>query len=84
MVDIGRADVLRVLSDVVAPVIDADRREGHIEHLTDAVGDAGGDHVVIGGFLLQHQPHGLDIVAGEAPIPPRLKVTQGELALQAE
>ena len=32
------------------------------------MGLAGGDDVVVGLVLLEHQPHGPDVVAGESPV----------------
>src|SRR5439155_1342836 len=34
--------------------------------------------------LLQHAPHGLDVVAGEAPVAARLQVPEAQLAREAE
>src|SRR5439155_19453 len=48
------------------------------------VGLAGRDHVVVGLGLLQHAPHGVHVVAGEAPVAARLEVPEAELALEAE
>ena len=45
---------------------------------------SGGDHVVVGLVLLQHPPHRLDVVAGEAPVAAGLEVAQREALLQAE
>ncbi len=44
----------------------------------------GGDDVVLGLVLLEHQPHGLDVVAGEAPVALGVEVAQVELVLEAE
>jgi len=46
------------------------------------VGLFGGDNIVIGLLLLQHQPHGFNIVPSEAPIPGGLQVPQKELVLE--
>ena len=53
-------------------------REGQLHQAADRVGDAGGDHVVLRLVLLQHPPHGVDVVAGEAPVAARVEVAQGE------
>ena len=45
---------------------------------------AGGDHVVVGLVLLEHQPHGLDVVLGVAPVALGVEVAERELVLQAE
>ncbi len=45
---------------------------------------AGGDDVVAGLFLLQHQPHRPHVVAGVAPVAPRIEVAEDELLLEAE
>ena len=46
-------------------------------------GLAGGDDVIIGLLLLQHQPHGAHIVPGETPIPLGVQVAQLQHILQA-
>ena len=50
----------------------------------DAVGLAGGDDVVVGLVLLQHQPHRLDVVAGVAPVALGVEVAEHDLVLQPE
>ena len=45
---------------------------------------AGRDHVVVRRGLLQHAPHGIDVVAGEAPVAARLQVPEAQLGREAE
>ena len=40
------------------------------------------DDVVVRLVLLKHQPHGLDVVAGEAPVALGVEVSHDELLLQ--
>ena len=47
------------------------------------MGFAGGDDVIVGLVLLQHQPHRLDVVAGEAPVALGVEVAEEQLVLQA-
>ena len=44
----------------------------------------GGNDVVVGRILLQHQPHRLDVLLRIAPVPLGIKVSQDELILQAK
>ena len=53
-----------------------------VEELADAVRLAGGDDVVVGLLLLEHQPHRLDVVAGEAPVALGVEVAEEQLLLQ--
>ncbi|MNT42700.1 hypothetical protein D3C72_1791300 [compost metagenome] len=55
--------------------------EGNLAHLAHRGGDARGDHKVVGLVLLQHQPHGLDIVAGKAPVALGIDVAQAQFLL---
>ena len=55
-----------------------------LDELADRVGLAGGDDVVVGLVLLQHQPHRLHVVAGVAPVALGVEVAQHEVVLQAE
>ena len=59
-------------------------REGEIDELAHRMGLAGGDHEVLGLVLLQHEPHRLDVVAGEAPVALRVEVAEPQLVREAE
>ena len=48
------------------------------------MGLARGDHVVTGLVLLEHAPHGLDVVAGVAPVARGVEVPERQDVLQAE
>jgi hypothetical protein len=48
------------------------------------VADAGRDHVVVGGVLLQHHPHGAHVVPREAPIAARVEIAQPKMVGEAE
>src|SRR5262245_39442176 len=56
--------------------------EGQFAKLPYRVGLAAGNHIVVRPLLLEHQPHSLDIVAGEAPIALSLQVAEPQLLLQ--
>ena len=58
--------------------------EGDDDEVAHGVGDAGADHVVARLGLLQHPPHRVDVVAGEAPVAVGVEVAEPELAGQAE
>ncbi len=48
------------------------------------MGLAGAYNVVIRFILLEHEPHGFDIVSGIAPIPFGVQVAHSELIVQAQ
>ncbi len=73
----------RVAPNVVAP-LEADVREGAFDEILHRVTLAGGDHVVVRLVLLQHQPHGPDVVTGVAPVTARIEVAEHELVLEPE
>ena len=83
-VDLGGTHEPRVLPDQVLPVVDADVAERGVEEVTDGVRLAGGDHVVAGLRLLHHQPHRLDVVAGEAPVALGVEVAHRDVLLETE
>ena len=58
--------------------------ECELAELADAVRLAGGDDVVIGLLLLQHEVHGAHVVAGESPVALGVEVAQRQLLLEAE
>jgi hypothetical protein len=47
------------------------------------VGLAGADDVVVGLVLLEHAPHGVDVVGRVAPVALGVEVAEVELALEA-
>ena len=67
VLDLGRAQEARVDAHVLLGV-EPDVREGDVDELAHRVRLAGGDHVVVGLVLLEHQPHRLDVVLGVAPV----------------
>jgi hypothetical protein len=42
----------------------------------------GGDDEIVGVVLLEHQPHRLDVVAGEAPVALGIEVAEEQLVLE--
>ena len=53
--------------------------EGGVHQVLHGVGDAGGNHVVVGDVLLQHQPHRADVVAGKPPVALRVEVAERQM-----
>src|SRR6185295_831448 len=82
-VDLGGPDQGGVDDDVLLPV-QADVAEGDLEVFADGMVLAGGDDEVVGGLLLEHEPHGADVVAGVAPVAFGVDVAEAELLLEAE
>ena len=56
-------------------------REGEFDEFADGVGFSGTDDKVVRGCLLQHQPHGANIVWSVSPIATGAKIPQVELLL---
>ena len=82
-VDFRRAEVARVELDVLLPVeIEIFKR--FCKELAYAVAFTGRYNVVVGVFLLKHQPHRLDVIARETPVTLCVEVAEVELFLQAE
>ena len=83
-IDLGRAEELVVDDDVVL-VVRARRCANATSHeLAHRVRLAGGDDVVVGLVLLQHQPHRPHVVAGEAPVALRVEVAEAQLLVEPE
>src|ERR1700730_5263628 len=80
-IDLGRPEVAAIDLDM-APPFESSRLERELDENAHAVRLAGGDDVVVWLLLLQHQPHGLDIVTRKAPIALRFEVSQVELVLK--
>ena len=73
MIDFGRPQQRRIDAHVLLPV-EADARERDLDQLAHRVADAGGDDVVVGLVLLQHQPHRAHVVAGKSPVAMRVEI----------
>ena len=62
--------------------VQADTGEGLVQEFPHGVGFPGGDHVVVGRVLLEHEPHGLHVLLGVAPVASRVDVAEVELVLE--
>src|ERR671914_187270 len=80
MLHLCGAEEARVDPDVVFGV-EPHLVERDLHELANRVSLAGGDHEVVRLVLLQHEPHGLDVVPGVAPITLRFKVPERKLLL---
>ena len=80
---IARAHELGVDHDVRVGV-EVDDGEGRRHQLANGPAHAAADHVVVARVLLEHQPHRLRDVAGEAPVAPGVQVAQVQLVGEAE
>src|SRR5262249_29686348 len=73
--DLRRTYVRRVNLHVLRPVKTHHTERG-FDKIFDATTDAARDDVVIGSFLLEHQPHGDDVVASVTPVSARIEIAQ--------
>ena len=80
-VNFCRANQLCIDFDVIAP-IEPDGIEGDFKHVADTVGFTGGQNVVIGFCLLQHEPHRIYVVSGESPIALRVEISHQKFATE--
>src|SRR5688500_18656826 len=60
-------------------VVEIRGAEGSLAELAHRPGLSGADDVIVRGILLKHAPHRIDIVAGEAPVAPRVEVAEAQL-----
>src|SRR5207245_6363627 len=65
-------------------VIKANVPKSDFTKLAHGMTFSGRDYIVVGPGLLEHHPHGLDILAGMAPISLCVKVTQAEFLGRSE
>ena len=78
-----RSEKFLVLDHVVL-VIQPGRAEGDFAQLANRARHSHPDNVVVRRGLLQHQPHRLDIVAGESPVTPCVEVSESQFRLKPE
>ena len=83
VIDLGRAEQRGVLAHVTARV-EAHDPERDLDEVAHRVRLAGRHHVVVRDWLLEHAPHRLDVVAGEAPVAAGVEVADDELGRLAE
>ena len=77
-VHLGRTEVLWIHLDVVLPV-EPGVGERLLQELTHRARLARRHDVVVGPFLLEHQPHRLHVVLGIAPVPFGVQVAEAQL-----
>lgn len=82
-VDLCRPEVLLVNDHMILPV-EPGVAEGSLQELLHGVGFLSGDDVIGRLILLQHEPHCLDVVPRESPVPGRREVAEEDLGLQAD
>src|SRR5947207_14952089 len=80
-IDLSRPEIAAIDFDVASPV-ESSRREGELDEFAHAMRLPGTDDVVNRLLLLEHQPHGLAIITGKAPIALGFEVTQIQFVLK--
>ena len=81
VIDLSGAEVERVDFDILLP-IEVDVAEGFFRNSADGIGFAGGDDKIAGFGMLQHHPHGFDVIAGETPIAAGVEIAEIKFFLQ--
>src|SRR5258708_5810110 len=71
--------VKQFVSDHIIAVVETRQRESHLAKLADRMSLTGGHHVIIRHFLLEHHPHGFDVIGGVAPIAAGFEVPKANL-----
>ena len=66
------------------PPIEIEGAARFIEKFADRVGFAGGNNKIARLGVLQHHPHGFDVVAGETPVAFGVEISEKEFVLQAQ
>ena len=82
VIDLGGTEILGVDFNVLVPV-EIEITEGFLEEFAYRIGLAGSNYEVAGLVLLEHEPHGFDVIASETPVAPGVKIAEIELLLQA-
>ena len=83
VIHFGRPVQALVYYDVLL-VVEADVLECYPAQVPDRMGNASCDYVVIGYWLLHHRPHGVHVIAGEAPVALRLHVAHSQIVRKAQ
>src|ERR1700733_10705146 len=74
---------LRVYFDMVS-IVQSSMGKCDFQQTPYAMRLAGGDYIIVGLFLLQHEPHRTNIISGETPVPFGIKVSHLELVLKSQ
>src|SRR5580704_17128035 len=77
------AKIACVNLNVIMPV-EPSASEGRFDELADRVGLACPNYVVVGLVLLEHEPHGSNIIGSIAPISAGVKISYVHLLLEAQ
>src|SRR5262245_62894095 len=83
MVDLGRPQERRIGLHVLLGV-ELGMAERELCELADGVRLAGREHEVLGLVLLEHPPHPVDVLAGEAPVALAVEVAELEIGGEPE
>ena len=81
-VDLGGPEETLVDHHVLLPV-EVDCAEGQLHQLLDRVGLPRRYHVVVGAVLLEHHPHGADVVGRVPPVALRVEVAERQFVAQS-
>src|SRR4030095_5197514 len=81
--DLSRAQQGRVQLHVLLP-LEAGVSERDLDQLPNRVALSGGDDVGVRLFLLEHEPHRADVIAGEAPVAVSVEVAERQPAGEAQ
>ena len=65
-------------------VVQADMFEGQFAETTNGNHFSSRNHVIVRLILLQHPPHGFDVISGKTPVSLRIEVAKEQFVLQAE
>lgn len=79
----GRPKVPGVNFDKVG-VVQANMFKGQLTKAANRDHGSCGHHIVVGLVLLQHAPHGLDIISRKSPVPLCVEVAKEQFVLQAQ
>src|ERR1700722_2120716 len=82
--DISRPEETFVLYDVGPPVIYSHMMKGGLEKVANGMALTGCYDVVFRFLLLEHEPHCLNVVSGEAPVPGHVHVADGNNLLVSQ
>lgn len=61
--------------------VQADMRESDLTSIADRMCGVGADDIVFGGGILEHQPHGFDILLGVPPVALSVEIAEVQLAV---
>ena len=82
--DIGGPEETFILHNIGSPIIYFHMMKSNFKEITNRMTLSGRYNIVVRFVLLEHEPHRMDVVAREAPVPGHIHIAHGKNVLTSQ